>query len=137
MRKVIPDHFKAGDMIGEASYAATWWFDGKFEGKEKEDGTKEPDEQLIVRAIEKESAGVWVTFFQFEEEILHTLKHRYILPCYGFWEGKDDEDEMILMPFPKCRYSSMEELVEENEGFAIAEPQVRQYMGQISQAIVL
>ena len=134
----MPANFKEGELIGEASYTATWWFDGILEGKQKEDGTKEPDEPLIVRVAEKGLAGVWVTFFQVEEEILHTLKHKYILPCYGCWEGKDEEDqEMIMMPFPRCRYSSMEELVEENEGFAIAEPQVRQYMGQISQAILL
>ena len=136
-KSVMPSNFVEGVQICQGSYPATYWYDGKLEGKEHKGGTKEPDQELIIRVIMEEEAGSWLSFFQDEDTILRQIKHRYILHCYGWWEALTSDDrKMSMMPFPRCMNSCMEELIERNQGCAIPEPQVRLYMGQISQAIL-
>ena len=136
-KSLIPSNFVEGEELRKGAFAATAWFTGKLAGKVHENGAKEPDQGLIIRVIMKEATGAWLSYFQCEEQILRTLKHRFILPCLGWWEMKSaDGYDMVLMPFPRCQLPSMEELYEESPGNAIPEARVRQYAGQISQAIL-
>ena len=135
--KDVPDNFEATGMLGPGTNPSVKWLEGRMTGKVV-GNRRRPDTELVIRMIQKDWIGGFLAFFRNEKQILDILKHRHILPCLGWWEDTDDDDpdeELILMPFPKCVYRSMGEIITEDVDTWIARVDVKNYMGQIAQAL--